>query len=924
MRIATDRLRSTSWTRAPILKVGSARGSQGFGQADWAISAGRRCPLGREQSRDPQKRQMTNNATSDGGIASSLLSEILDWSKERPAWQRDALRRLFASGDLTVADFGELVEISKAAHGLAEPQGFEPLAKEHLAIADGIVLPVSVVSVTHHGGVNALAAGQTVQFSPALTIVYGENAAGKSGYIRILKQACRSRYNERIIGNVLSGTAPMTPHATITIREGTDESTFDWLPKAAPSEKLASVSIFDAHCVPVYLRDKTDVAFRPFSLDVFDKLSAACAEVRTVLEKERSLLSTPTTSLPQLPDGTTARKLLDSLTSLTSPESVRAMGALSQEERERLDELRRLNLDFQASDPKKLSKDLTLRADRIESLSRHMETVATALSSDSLLGLASSREAARRARESVESLREITMTPDLLPGTGGDQWKGMWDAAAAFSASAYQGRPFPDTGEHAKCVLCQQSFEGDAVLRMRHFAEYVASTAQAELRTAEDELSTARRRVLAVPIERSDLDLLIQEAALEDSAAATKVQAFIHAASAMQEVVKADEGKHTSGGVGDAPIGRLAEIAAALRQRAIALQGPSPRMRPEAERELRELEAREKLGEFAAVVLGEIERRKRLAAYAQCIEDAATNAITKKSTELTKRLVTDMLRDTFASELAAIEFTHLDVEVQPAGGSKGALFHRLAFTHAPSVNVMDVLSEGEARALSLAAFLTELSTAASHSTIVFDDPVSSLDHVWRERIARRLVKEASARQVVVFTHDLLFLHFLMAEAGRQVVPFTHQYIRRQAQAGICQADLPWIAMLAKERIGVLKARLQGADKTFRTIPERYEPEAREIYGLLREAWEQAVGEVLLNNVVERYRPSIETNRAKRLYDITQEDCEVLEREMSECSRWIRGHDAAPADATPIPEPEKVEERILALEKWVGAIRKRRQ
>jgi hypothetical protein len=36
----------------------------------------------------------------------------------------------------------------------------------------------------------------------------------------------------------------------------------------------------------------------------------------------------------------------------------------------------------------------------------------------------------------------------------------------------------------------------------------------------------------------------------------------------------------------------------------------------------------------------------------------------------------------------------------------------------------------------------------------------------------------------------------------------------------------------------------------------YEREGREIYGLLREAWEQAVSEVLLNDVVERYRPSI--------------------------------------------------------------------
>ena len=59
---------------------------------------------------------------------------------------------------------------------------------------------------------------------------------------------------------------------------------------------------------------------------------------------------------------------------------------------------------------------------------------------------------------------------------------------------------------------------------------------------------------------------------------------------------------------------------------------------------------------------------------------------------------------------------------------------------------------------------------------------------------------------------------------------------------------------------------------------------------MREAWEQAAGEVLLNNVVERYRPNIETQRLKHLHDITEEDCKTVESTMAECSHWMRGHD----------------------------------
>ena len=60
----------------------------------------------------------------------------------------------------------------------------------------------------HHKGVNALAEDQTLKFAPGLTIVYGDNGAGKTGYIRILKQACRARGQEEILGNVVSGALP--------------------------------------------------------------------------------------------------------------------------------------------------------------------------------------------------------------------------------------------------------------------------------------------------------------------------------------------------------------------------------------------------------------------------------------------------------------------------------------------------------------------------------------------------------------------------------------------------------------------------------------------------------------------------------------------------------------------------------------------
>jgi hypothetical protein len=195
------------------------------------------------------------------------------------------------------------------------------------------------LSTTDHAGVNALALEQTIDFGPGLTIVYADNAAGKSGYTRVLKRACRARGAEEILGNVLSGTAPGRPSATIRFTLGEKEEPFEWTDQDIKRHPLGSVNVFDTHCASVYLREKTDVAFRPMGLDLFDQLSRACEDVTAALEKERTTLETPA-DIPELSEGTAAYELVTHITSLTKPESVRVLGTLSAEEKQRLAQLR--------------------------------------------------------------------------------------------------------------------------------------------------------------------------------------------------------------------------------------------------------------------------------------------------------------------------------------------------------------------------------------------------------------------------------------------------------------------------------------------------------------------------------------------------------------------------------------------------------
>ena len=117
------------------------------------------------------------------------LKDILQWSETRPVWQSDALRRLIVHGELTDENINELTALCKD-NSLAS----ESLAQEHLGGQTTAAPTVALKKLSGTENVNALAEGQSLTFIPkGVTIIYGDNGAGKSGYVRILKSACRAR-----------------------------------------------------------------------------------------------------------------------------------------------------------------------------------------------------------------------------------------------------------------------------------------------------------------------------------------------------------------------------------------------------------------------------------------------------------------------------------------------------------------------------------------------------------------------------------------------------------------------------------------------------------------------------------------------------------------------------------------------------------
>lgn len=433
------------------------------------------------------------------------------------------------NGELSDDDIRALTDICKCAHGLAEQQEIAPLTKEHVPDKTSSSVPVSLVSIFHHRGVNALAEDQTLRFAPNLTVVYGDNAAGKTGYIRILKSACRARGQERILGNVVSGTMPLSPVVSIRYKVGTEPEPREWAGNGEDAF-VSRVSVLDTHCAAVYLTEKTDVAFRPFGLDLFDALVKACKVVRARLESEQRSLAANTLAAvqTQVPEETAVAKLLANITSLTRPETVQALTRPSPEDEARFVLLEKSLLDLQANDPEKLIRQLTLRSGRVQNLARHLKDVEAALSEEAVAAVFTARTEVSRKSEEARRLRDATFAAGMLAGTGSDAWTALWDSAREFSQEhAYLDQAFPVVGDGARCVLCQQDLDHAAQHRLQQFEAFVASTTERELREVRETFERLRKSFTHLNTTTEATDEALKEIRIEHQAVADAVTAAL-------------------------------------------------------------------------------------------------------------------------------------------------------------------------------------------------------------------------------------------------------------------------------------------------------------------------------------------------------------------------------------------------------------
>jgi len=849
--------------------------------------------------------------------------DLVAWAAGRPDWQRDVLLRLCRQETFDEAAIAAIADRLMA--GKATPA-------EALTAADvpgNTVTAGGVQFAALHDltGVNALAVDQQLTFGAAgITIIYGDNASGKSGYARILKTTVGARVRDDILGDVFAKASPAPQSAVIDYRVADAGPEQQWTWPGTPNPQLQQVHFYDEVGGDAYLSTESEITYRPSALVLLDQLITVCDAVRAVLEQRLRDTDGVKPAMPVVPKDTPAARFLAGLKSTTPDADIEAACAAAPKANEDLGRLLSEEARLKASDPTKERDHLTALAASLETVATACDRLTTALTTDAIGELAKLRTSATELRAAATVASSQSFDAEPVPGVGSTTWRVLWEAARAFSeAEAYHDHDFPVTGDVGRCVLCQQALSPEAGDRLRRFQAFMTDTTERDAVKAERTVATARQTLgdlaqIPVAVVTAGSKLRAADATLADTVDTWTSTATARATAAVGWIDRLVEEPPEPVPAG--PGKTLTERAQQLREQAAAIDATTFAQQLQAtSTQVAALQGQIALSASTANITTEVHRLQSRARIEVAKKATDTGAITRKSSDLTRDHVTREVRDQFTRESERLRLRRITLD--DTSGVKGRLLHRPALLGAARpAAVTKVLSEGEQTALGLSGFFTEVVFDATKSAVVLDDPVTSLDHGRRSLVAQRLVELAADRQVVVFTHEVTFVGDLVRHATEAKLPITERWVQRNGDLlGVCADKHPWKAKDVGARISVLETDLAEIKRErVNWDQEEYEEHCASWAGKLSEAWERAVNLEIVNEVVDRGTSQVRPSKFRILAAITEQDNDEFQAGYGRCSEWARRHDKAPDANFMPPEPTDMEVELERFRAWFKRIK----
>ncbi|KFI23728.1 AAA family ATPase [Nitrosococcus oceani] len=840
------------------------------------------------------------------------VGDLSEWFSKRPHWLQIAVTRLLHKSEFTDKDVSELATLCQQEADGKLPKttcSFPSSAFSKVATST-----LRLCSISDVEGVNALAPKKPLEFGKGnITIVYGNNGSGKSGYVRLLKHVCGAHETGTLHRNVYKpGSAAQK--ANILFEQDGVPKTHTWSGQGI-CDDLNSVDIFDTSFGKVFVSSEDEVSYEPPVLSFFSSLILACEKVASALDTEANRHQSKKPNIPAEKKVTPEGIWYEAISAKTSAQDIDKHCTFSSVNETEMQTLQQ-RLAEQA--PAEKAKQLRKQKQHIDNLVQDAQKYLEQLSDENYRRIIAAKKKSILKKTAADTAAEKVFSGSELEGIGSDVWKELWEAARKYSVStAYKEAEYPNVADGSRCVLCHQPLTQEAKERLTSFENFVKGEMEKAATDAVKEYETASQTIEALPTLET-LKTRIDAAGIPQDEVASQVTGFFAQLQARKDLLP---GINSEEAIPDpllspkwideanAQSKSLGELATKYDEDAKSDN------REEIKKKLNSLRARKWLSEHRAAIGAEVTRLKLLNQIQVAKKSTNTKALSQKKGELAEALITDAFVQRFNAELKALGASQVKVELVKSKVSKGRVLHKLQLRGASQNGLADILSEGENRIVSIASFLADVTGKSNQAPFIFDDPISSLDQSYEEAVVQRLIELSQDKQIIVFTHRLSLLGTVRHFTKKKAIKPDVVSIRSVDWGTGEPAPIPLSQSDIKSALNTLmKQRYQDAKKASENGEfEHAEILLKSICSDFRTLLERSIENDLLCGVVQRFQRPVHTLKLKDLAKLKDADCNFLNLLMTKYSGFE--HSQPTESPVELPKLDEILTDMTSLKSW---------
>lgn len=853
-----------------------------------------------------------------------IYQDILDWSQNKPLFVRDSLRRLITNTNLTQNDIDELVQLVKKECGdTSITLNSVPLDNTHIPTITQLTGNYSkLISLSNPINICALHDQGNLQFSNmGLTVVYGNNGSGKSSYTRILRKLCWSRNPSVILKKNVFNPSASPQQVEFVIENNGSNVPITWIENSPSNPILNSIFVFDNDCGNIYINNENPTEYKPVGIDVLEKLITTFTSINQTLANSIITYNTQKPSLPQNLLQTNISQWYSTIENLQRT-VVDSSIHFSQTDLDRKQQITSLTT---SQNPQQTIANLNNQKTRINGYIQQLSQIEVLFNEQNINELRANRVKFETLNQAYQIATSELQNVNTLEGFGTTPWRTLWESARNFAISSNlsDSQNFPSLVSLEKCVFCQQDLDETAKQRLMTFSQFVLNDISTQFNSISSLIQQKihfYNSLVIPPIENlAELEQFIPNFR-------ERYNQFCDTVAIFRDTIIIFLQNGGDLNINLQTIFPNIENIIQIIETDISQNNQLLQNRNSIVAELNELNAKEFLFNNKTTILQYFDEYIYKSWISQCQSQLSTTGISRKIGELMDNQAVNLQHQEFISHLTFFNRNLANkVLITRTRTSQGSTYQKCGLNGINEA-INSILSEGEQKIIALSNFLAECTIDNRHNSIIFDDPVTSLDMDYRELIATKIVQLSQTRQIIVFTHDLSFLRLLI-DTHKTTTSTDCTVIgidKYNGISGVVTDEIPYLAKNVQERVDSIRRILNEHDALSLTDGHGRETKLDSARKRFRMLLERSVEEVLSNKTYERFNKNIHLKKGNlSSYIVTEQtDVDFL---LSLYSRYsVTEHDGGTSTLSLLPNKEEISQDLRDYSNWKDSFNNKRR